>query len=635
MMFRPRTSRLLVLVCALATGAAAHADAGARRDIRDLFFGEALFHSYQQDYFGAIARLDAELAQYYALDDPNRDSLRFHREESELSVGDLELSWRMHRKVGRAMQRLLRDGINDSIRDRAAYRLARIAYKTGDFEGVPAVLDRMSKSAPPELRAQGALLRGQALIELGRFDEAIESIKPVRDHPAVAGFATFNLGVATMEKGEVLPAAVYFDQLGTSAAGRDDLLALRDKANLTLGAALLKEKQAERARPYFERVQISGPFSNKALLWVGWSDAALGRYDEALVPWMMLRKRDITDVAVQEALLAAPYGYTQLKAFGRAALLYGEAVETFDKEIKRLDDSIASIREGKFLAAMLSEQALQHEQWLLQLRQLPDAPETRYLRDLLSSHVFQQSYQNYRDLEAVRGNIDGWIDTLPALQDLVRLRAAYYAPLLRDIDAALNRLGARLGDIEARRATVANELNVLLRKRNPMALASVAEHRALQRLKDIDHRITRMAPQPGIPLLRRKQQRLQGAVLWRVHTEYENRLSLAHAHLKELDAALVTTRANQVALQRQRAEAALGYQGYDRALQDLHQRLQYLKTRIEGVMAHQGQYMERRAVTELQARKRRLGRYRTKARFALAESYDLAMRAAEEAKKKK
>lgn len=633
MTLRHHSRHILIVICALVTGATAHAD--SRRDIRDLFFGEALFHSYQQDYFSAIARLDTELAQYYALDDPDRDSLRFHREESELSVGDLELSWRMHRKVGRAMQRLLRDGVNDSIRDRAAWRLARIAYKTGDYEGVLAVLEHLSVSAPPELRAQGALLRGQALIELGRFDDAIAAIRPVSDHPAIAGYAAFNLGVATMQKGDALAAGAYLDKVGTGASDRGEFAALRDKANLTLGAVLLKEKQAGRARTYFERVQLDGPFSGKALLWVGWSDAALGKYNEALVPWMMLRKRDITDVAVQEALLAAPYGYTQLKAFGRAALLYGEAVESFDREVKRLDDSIASIREGKFLAAMLSEQAPGREQWLLQLRELPDAPETRYLRDLLSTHVIQQSYQNYRDLDAVRRNIDGWIGTVPAMQDLVRLREAHYAPLLRNIDAVLNRTGTKLGELEARRATVASDLNVLLRKRNPMALASVAERRALRRLHEIDQRITRLAPQPGIPLLRRKQQRLQGTVLWRVHTEYENRLSLAHARLKELDAALVTARANQVALQRQRTEAALGYQGYDRSLQDLQQRLHYLKTRIEGVMAHQGQYMERRAITELLARKRRLERYRSKARFALAESYDLAMRAAEEAKKKK
>ena len=36
--------------------------------------------------------------------------------------------------------------------------------------------------------------------------------------------------------------------------------------------------------------------------------------------------------------------------------------------------------------------------------------------------------------------------------------------------------------------------------------------------------------------------------------------------------------------------------------------------------------MERRAIGELNRRKRRLQRYRTKARFALAESYDYALR---------
>ena len=76
------------------------------KDIRDLFFGEALYYYQQKDYFDAVALLDAELAQLYALDDPTRDTLNYHREESELYIADMELSYRMHQKVGRTMQRL-------------------------------------------------------------------------------------------------------------------------------------------------------------------------------------------------------------------------------------------------------------------------------------------------------------------------------------------------------------------------------------------------------------------------------------------------------------------------------------------------------------------------------------------------
>ena len=96
--------------------------------------------------------------------------------------------------------------------------------------------------------------------------------------------------------------------------------------------------------------------------------------------------------------------------------------------------------------------------------------------------------------------------------------------------------------------------------------------------------------------------------------------------MRQLDKVIAETKRSQARLDRRKSEAALSYRGYDRALNDLQARLDYLKIKISGLKAHQGQYMERRAISELQRRKRRLQRYRTKARFAMAESYDRALR---------
>ncbi len=37
-------------------------------DLRDLFFGEALYHAFQGQYFEALQRLDTELALYRGID---------------------------------------------------------------------------------------------------------------------------------------------------------------------------------------------------------------------------------------------------------------------------------------------------------------------------------------------------------------------------------------------------------------------------------------------------------------------------------------------------------------------------------------------------------------------------------------
>ena len=82
------------------------ADTHSRDSLRDPYFGEALYYAYQGRYFDAIARLDAELGQHYAVDEPGLDPLHYHIGEAEFDVGDFELYYRMHRRAGRAIKRV-------------------------------------------------------------------------------------------------------------------------------------------------------------------------------------------------------------------------------------------------------------------------------------------------------------------------------------------------------------------------------------------------------------------------------------------------------------------------------------------------------------------------------------------------
>ena len=75
-----------------------------RQDLQDLYFGEALYYANQGHYFEALERLDAELAQYHGLDEPQLDSLHYHSGQAEFSVGDFELNYRMHHRAGRAIR---------------------------------------------------------------------------------------------------------------------------------------------------------------------------------------------------------------------------------------------------------------------------------------------------------------------------------------------------------------------------------------------------------------------------------------------------------------------------------------------------------------------------------------------------
>src|SRR5215468_7744985 len=127
-------------------------------------------------------------------------------------------------------------------------------------------------------------------------------------------------------------------------------------------------------------------------------------------------------------MLAVPHAYSSLNLHGRAAIMYGRALEQFSKQIERVDSSIGSIREGRFLKALVREESRQDETWVIRLRSLPDAPETYYLMELMASHDFQTALHNYLDLEDLRSRLITWQTGLDAFVDIIRLRKQNYEP---------------------------------------------------------------------------------------------------------------------------------------------------------------------------------------------------------------
>ena len=204
----------------------------------------------------------------------------------------------------------------------------------------------------------------------------------------------------------------------------------------------------------------------------------------------MLVDRDVTDGAVQEALLALPYAYSKLNVHGRAALMYGRALESFSKELERVDASIDSIRAGKFLKALVREEIRQDKDWVIRLRTLPETPETYYLMALMASHDFQTALQNYLDLEDVRKKLVTWQSSFDAFEDIIELRRQNYEPLLPEIDATVPR--ARFADPPASGAARARReatCTAMLTAPRPDYLATADERIVRERINELEKQL--------------------------------------------------------------------------------------------------------------------------------------------------
>jgi tetratricopeptide (TPR) repeat protein len=622
-----RATRQLIGL-ALALGLAARPATGA--DVKDLYFGEALYHAYQGQYFDALQRLDTELAQYYVLDEPQLDTLHYHINDAEFSVGDFELDYRMHQRAGRAIKAVLEGAVDEAVRNEAAFRLARIHFQKGQFDDALQALARIKGTVPEEIKGDLEFLRANVYMATGQPGEAVKVLAQLKSNERLAGFVAYNLGIALLQDGRPQEAIEQLDKAGQMPAGDPAGLAIRDKSNLVLGTLLFESGNFERARQSLDRVHLEGPFSNHALLRAGWAETSAQQYDRALVPWNILADREPTDAAVQEVILAVPHAYASLNLHGRAALLYGRALELFSNQIERLDASIRSIRERRFLNALIREESREDETWVIRLRNLPDAPETYYLMELMASHDFQTALHNYLDLEDLRSRFMAWKTSLDAFDDIIRLRGQNYEPLLPEVDAQFRELDSRMRLRLEQRKHLVERLQTILTAPRPDYLATAEEQIAGERIARIEKQLGNSNNSESLAL-RQRADRLRGALTWRLETEYNDRLTAAYVHLKELNAPVDALTRQYDAFVRTRQAATHSYVGHDVQIARLRERVDEALQRIDVLIARQGHMIETVAINQLEARRERLVAQQTEARFGVADSYDRAARAQSDA----
>jgi len=602
------------------------AGTSAPKDLKDLYFGEALYDAFQGDWFDAISRLDTELAQHYGLDEPKRDTLYYHINQAEFAVGDFELAYRMHQRAGRAITAVIEGNVDEPARNEAIFRLARIYFQKNQPVNALYAVDRIRGAVPEKIRDNLAFLRAQILMANGRFDEAERILKDLQGAKSLEGFSTYNLGIALLKNGKELEGSQYLERTGRINSNDDLTLAIKDKSNLVLGSKMLEEKNFEGAKLVLDRVRLKGPFSNRALLGSGWAGAFQGHFERALVPWSILVTREVTDASVQEAMLAAPYAYGKLNVYSKAALLYASALEKFGIEIDKLDASIKSIREGYFLKALVREELKQDANWVVKLRKLPQTPETYYLLELMASHNFQESLKNYLDLEELRKKLETWKGDLDAFEEIIDQRRAYYQPLLPAMDREFRRLDSQMRLRLEQRDRIEQRLKAMLVVPRPDYLATIKERIISEKVALLERKLTTAGT--VVPSgVEARIKRLRGVLHYNIYTDYDRRFTEAYKHLRDLNLEVDHLKKQYNAFVRTRQAATQSYEGYDDVIRRQRFLIQKAREKVGELMARQGHMLETMAVNKLTTRRERLTEFQIKARFAMADSYDRAIRA--------
>jgi hypothetical protein len=587
--------------------------------IRDLHYGDALFYYYQHEDFEALTRLSAY---------EHWNRMPHHEADAQLLIGGLYLALGMHNEAGRRFEVLLKDPVPSGVRNVAWFYLAQVWYARGYLDKAAAALSRVNGRMSPELEAQKELLLGNVLIHQGKFDEAIRQLSAWRGTLSWSAYARFNLGVALVRSGRLADADPFLTGVGTLLSDSEEMRALKDRANLALGFAYLQQNQPARALPALERVRLNGPYSNKALLGTGWAQAALGDYQAALSPWMELRNRNVLDAAVQESYLAVPYAFGRLNANAQSAQYYESAVESFDAESGRLDAAIVRIQQGDMLKGVLASgrNGSQPYGWFWQLKNLPDAPESRYLYAVLAGNDFQEGLKNYRDLVHMGDMLEHGGDSMDAFQDMIGTRERAYAERLPRVDALL--ASGAVTQLQQRNVDLAAQLQTIEARRDVAALGTDTERDQWARIERIEAGLTGAPETPENAELRQRLALVKGVLFFRLNDAYNARLWEEHRSLKDLNLALHEAQSRWIRVEQARRNVPTNTGEFAARIDALKARIDALEVRLAATEQAQSDYLAHVAVQELEDQKARLAAYQVQARYALADIYDRAAHAA-------
>ena len=371
--------------------------------LQELLYGEALFHSHQQDYLSAINRLQLTEAQALLL--PSSDDAR-------LLLARMKLAYGMHLEAGFDLHALLDEGVPPLVRNRAWYELARTFSHKGYNKAAAEALANIHGEVPTDIVGDLQLLRATVLMSLNQNREAAQELAQWRGAPELAAYAHYNRGIALVRAGDYQQVTPALEMAVEMPARGEELLALRDKARLALGYSFARDEDYKRARKQLEAVRPQGPFANRALLALGWIAYKQGHSKSALVSWTELRGRSPTDPAVLETLLVVPAVHRELDAMQTATRDYEAAMAAYTSELDQLRDARESVQTGEAVEQLL--QSVSRSGQYADRNASQGA--TRFLGPLLASRNFTEMLQGHSELHAMLDNVNQGlreIDSLP------------------------------------------------------------------------------------------------------------------------------------------------------------------------------------------------------------------------------
>ena len=617
-LLRTRPGKVRSYLCALLLCLNANAQAAtpaAQHRVQDLYYGQALYQYFQQDELTAITSLMTAARR------PPRAGSQL--DESNLLLADLYYSYGLYEESRSLFAQLLNAEVSDSVQNRIWFNLARLRYEQGYHDHARDLLSRIDDQLPQRIEAERRYLLTNLYIGTGEYDLAADQSRQIDSKSIWKTYARYNLGVALIEdhdqqQGERILNHLGQMELGQKESGSEELLALRDLSNLSLGLKLLRLGQPEPALQSLLRVRLEGPLSNQALLASGWAWYRLDQFDKALIPWRLLLKRNALDSSTQEAILAIPANYAESGNDRLAIRYYEQAAQQFDLQIQSLEGAIESIRDDSLIDA-LRETALLKDRGNLQ-RQPPISAVTPQLHLLLASEGFHREIKHYQELLDIRASLGNWDNNFPALELMLGERGRAFAERLPTLQQSAS--FDQYEQLSLRRDQLAARFAAIEATEDYLALAEVDELDHLERLQRVAGSIDKVGSQRDTEDQQKMLRLISGLLNYQLAIDYPSRIWKSRKQLILLDRALDEADGRVVGLGRITDRTQSDLADFRDRISGQAGRISALGTRVAQLLQQQEQHINQLAIEAIRSQQQHVLQLRLNARFELARIYD-------------
>ena len=596
-----------------------------------------LYHYFQQDWLQTLTLMEIASQKCPS----NWQKVSIDKLNPILLKGGISLVYGLEDQAARLFRQVLSEQPQPKVRANAWFYLGKALYQKGLMSEAQNAFSQLTAEQAEEYLSAAdreewlylsALVNHRSNQANGpQFQQALSQLD---DDSIYAQYLRYNLALQQLQSGQTKSAIENLRVLGSEKTDffdgflddwfaplrseqQNERLALQDRANLSLGYALLNEQEPFRATDAFNKVHLDSLDTDAAILGIGWAAAQREEYQLALAAWQQLQRRQDNSEYVLESYLASAYAYEKAFAPTQALATLNQASERYQAQVDLLTESRQQLNDQQFI------------DWALQPPSAKDIEP--HLSELMLTDSFVRQMDDLNQILLMAAQLQDWQQRMQLFyvmlderqQEAVRrseaLKRDQTLEQLASLQQQREQLAQALANARTQPELLSDEQEVAWQNR----LAG-----AIERHQRILVRQNELKQTPLKESYAQRLARLKGILLWNATEQQAGRLWQTQKALNELDQTLKEAQVQQDRLIAQ-LQRTPNYAQQRAAIEELQRQLADKLQRVDGLKQQQLAQLHGEFELAIDQQLARLRNYQLQAQLAKVRLNDKAYRKAQ------